>query len=73
MDAMSLGWVVIMPEGDRPLILQKAGGLQGIFCYIAFAPTRDVAVFIAINQFNFGAAMAMAQVVNEMIANLAPR
>ncbi|WP_083237945.1 D-alanyl-D-alanine-carboxypeptidase/endopeptidase AmpH [Methyloceanibacter marginalis] len=70
MDAMSLGWVVMMPEGDRPLILQKAGGLQGIFCYIAFAPARDVAVFIAINQFDFGAAMAMAQVVNEMIANL---
>jgi serine-type D-Ala-D-Ala carboxypeptidase/endopeptidase len=73
MDAMSLGWVVMMPEGDRPLILQKAGGLQGIFCYIAFAPARDVAVFIAINQFDFGAAMAMAQVVNEMIANLTPR
>jgi D-alanyl-D-alanine-carboxypeptidase/D-alanyl-D-alanine-endopeptidase len=73
MDAMSLGWVVMMPEGDRPLILQKAGGLQGVFCYIAFAPARDVAVFIAINQFDFGAAMAMGQVVNEMIANLAPR
>ena len=41
--------------------------------YIAFAPARDVAVFIAINPFDFGASMAMAQVVNEMIANLAPR
>jgi len=49
MDAMSLGWVVMMPEGDRPLILQKAGGLQGVFCYIAFAPARNVAAFVAIN------------------------
>lgn len=73
MDAMSLGWVVMMPEGDRPLILQKAGGLRGIFCYIAFAPARDIAVFVAINKFDFGAAMAMAQVVNELIATLAPR
>ncbi len=40
MDAMSLGWVMMMPEGNRPLILQKAGGLQGTFTYIAFAPTR---------------------------------
>ncbi len=31
MDAMGLGWVIIMPKDDRPLILQKAGGLQGIF------------------------------------------
>jgi len=73
MDAMSLGWVVMMPEGDRPLILQKAGGLQGTFTYIAFAPTRGVAAFVAINKFDFAAAMGMAEVVNEMIATLAPR
>ena len=73
MDAMSLAWVVMMPEGDRPLILQKAGGLQGTFSYIAFAPTRGIAVFVAINKFDFAAALGMAQAVNEMIATLAPR
>ena len=73
MDAMSLGWVVMMPEGNRPLILQKAGGLQGTFTYIAFAPTRGVAAFVAINKFDFAAAMGMAEAVNEMIATLAPR
>ncbi|MGD8354955.1 MAG: D-alanyl-D-alanine-carboxypeptidase/endopeptidase AmpH [Methyloceanibacter sp.] len=73
MDAMALGWVVMMPDGDRPLILQKAGGLQGTFSYIAFAPNRGVAAFVAINEFDFAAAMNMAEVVNEMIASLAPR
>jgi D-alanyl-D-alanine-carboxypeptidase/D-alanyl-D-alanine-endopeptidase len=73
MDAMGLGWVVMMPRGDRPLILQKAGGLQGAFSYTAFAPTRGVGVFIAINAFNLGAALKMAEVVNELIATLAPR
>lgn len=73
MDAMSLGWVVMMPEGDRPLILQKAGGLQGTFSYIAFAPARGVAAFVAINKFDFAAAMGMAEAVNELIATLAPR
>ena len=58
---------------ELPLILQKAGGLQGTFSYIAFAPTRGVAVFVSINKFDFGAAMGMAQAVNEMIATLAPR
>ena len=53
---MSLGWVVMEPDGDRPLILQKAGGLQGMFVYSAFAPTRGVGVFVAINQFDFAAA-----------------
>ena len=73
MDAMGLGWVAMMPKGDRPFILQKAGGLQGTFSYLAFAPTRGVAVFIAINKFDFAAAMAMAEVANDLIATLAPR
>lgn len=73
MDAMGLGWVIMMPEGDRPLVIQKAGGTDGVFSYVAFAPTRDVGVFIAINQFDFSAATAMARVANRLIATLAPR
>jgi D-alanyl-D-alanine-carboxypeptidase/D-alanyl-D-alanine-endopeptidase len=73
MDAMGLGWVVMMPDGDRPLILQKAGGLQGFFSYLAFAPTRGVGAFIVINQFDFAAAMGMAETINDLIATLAPR
>lgn len=38
----------------------------------AFAPTRGVGVFVAINKFDFAAAMAMAGAVNELIAHLAP-
>ena len=73
MDAVSLGWIVMEPHDDLPLILQKAGGLQGIFSYIAFAPTRGVGAFIAINKFDFGAAGEMARVINHMIGGLAPR
>ncbi len=73
MDAMALGWVVMRPEGDRPLILQKAGGMQGVFSYIAFAPHRNIGAFVAINKFDFNAAMQMAEVVNELITTLAPR
>lgn len=73
MDAMGLGWVIMMPEGDRPLIIQKAGGTNGVFSYTAFAPHRGVGIFMAINQFNFSAGLEMAQVVNELIATLAPR
>jgi D-alanyl-D-alanine-carboxypeptidase/D-alanyl-D-alanine-endopeptidase len=73
MDAMALAWVVMMPKGDRPLILQKAGGLQGVFSYIAFSPKRNIAVVVAINKFDFGSALTMAEAVNELIATLAPR
>lgn len=73
MDAMGLGWVAMMPKNERPFILQKSGGLQGTFSYIAFAPTRGVAVFIAINKFDFGAATAMSEVAHDLIATLAPR
>jgi len=73
MDAMGLGWVAMMAKGDRPFILQKAGGLRGIFTYVAFAPTRGIAAFIAINQFDIVAGMAMAPVANDLISPLAPR
>lgn len=61
------------PEGDGPLILQKAGGMQGVLSYVAFAPTRGVGVFVAINQYDFNAARAMTEVANDLIAELAPR
>jgi serine-type D-Ala-D-Ala carboxypeptidase/endopeptidase len=73
MDAVGLGWMVMEPRGDLPLILQKTGGLQGIFCYTAFAPTRGIGAFVAINKFDFAAAAAMATTVNHLIGELAPR
>jgi len=73
MDAMALGWVIMAPRGNRPLILQKSGGLQGMFAYAAFAPSRGVGVFIAINQFSVGAFNAMGMVANGLIEQLAPR
>jgi D-alanyl-D-alanine-carboxypeptidase/D-alanyl-D-alanine-endopeptidase len=73
MDAMGLGWIIMRAEGDRPLILQKAGGLQGVFTYAAFAPAHGVGVFIAISQFDLSAAVAMAKAVNDLIGALAPR
>jgi len=73
MDAMGLGWVIMEPEGDRPLILQKAGGLQGVFSYAAFAPARNIGAIVAINAFNVSAGLAIAKAANELIAQLAPR
>ncbi|MBV9289851.1 MAG: serine hydrolase, partial [Hyphomicrobiales bacterium] len=73
MDAIALAWVIMAPEGDRPLILQKSGGLEGVFTYAAFAPARNLGVMAAINAFDFNAAMAMAKAANDLIAELAPR
>jgi serine-type D-Ala-D-Ala carboxypeptidase/endopeptidase len=73
MDGITLAWIVMTPEGNRPLILQKAGALQGIMCYAAFAPTRRIAAFVVINEFSFGGAEATAKAVNDLIATLVPR
>jgi D-alanyl-D-alanine-carboxypeptidase/D-alanyl-D-alanine-endopeptidase len=73
MDAMGLGWVIMAPEGSRPLIMNKSGGFEGTFTYIAFAPTRGVGVFVSMNQFNFGAFRDMAKMANDLIEQLAPR
>ena len=73
MDAMGLAWVGMMARDDRPFILQKAGGLQGTFSYIAFAPTRGVAVFLAIHKLDFSAATNKAILANELLETFAPR
>jgi D-alanyl-D-alanine-carboxypeptidase/D-alanyl-D-alanine-endopeptidase len=73
MDALGLAWIGMMAKDDRPFILQKAGGLQGTFTYIAFAPARNAAVFIALNKFDFGSAFAMGQFANELLEQIAPR
>ena len=73
MDAMGLAWVINMPTQNRPLILQKTGGLQGYFSYLAIAPTRDVGVFFVMNQFNLGSLSTAVAAANSLIAQLAPR
>ena len=73
MDALGLGWVVMMPEGNRPLILQKTGGLQGMFAYVALAPSRDMGVFVAINQFSTSGFSVMVKTALDLITTHSPR
>src|SRR5271163_1302088 len=73
MDAMGLAWVIMAPEGDRPLILQKAGGLQGVFSYVAFAPAHGIGVVAAVDAFDVAAGLAMAKAANDLIVELAQR
>jgi serine-type D-Ala-D-Ala carboxypeptidase/endopeptidase len=73
MDAMGLGWVINMAAANRPLILQKSGGLQGSFAYLAIAPNRGVAAFFVMNEFSLGGFTAAVAATNGLIAQLAPR
>jgi len=73
MDAMGLGWVIMRPEGNRPLIFHKSGGLQGQFSFVAFAPLRGIGVFASMNQFSVEGFDAMAKATIELITELAPR
>ena len=72
MDAISFGWVVMQPDGNRPLILHKSGGLQGEFSFVAMAPTRGI-VFVSMNEFSVEGFEAMAKATIELITELAPR
>jgi serine-type D-Ala-D-Ala carboxypeptidase/endopeptidase len=72
-DAIGLAWLAMRPEGSRPFILQKTGGFQGFMSYVALAPSRGVGIFVAMNQFNFGAFSQLADTANGLIAELAPR
>lgn len=73
MGAMGLGWVIVFPEGNAPLIMEKTGGLQGFFTYVAIAPTRGAGAFFVMNQFNAAAFYAAVAATNEFVASIAPR
>ncbi len=54
-------------------MLQKTGGLQGSFTYLALAPTRGVAVFFVMNEFSTGGFAAAVTATNGLLAQLATR
>jgi D-alanyl-D-alanine-carboxypeptidase/D-alanyl-D-alanine-endopeptidase len=70
MDAMGLGWVIMNATVDTPRILQKSGGMQGMLVYMAFAPAHDIGIYVAINEYDFGASLAVNRAANALIAQL---
>lgn len=58
-------------ESPRPTILQKAGGADGIFSFVAFAPGYDVGIFVAINTFDFAASFGMTEMALDLLADFA--
>ena len=73
MDGLGLAWLAMMPNGPRPFILQKSGGIQGFFSYLALAPAHGVGVFVVANTFDFGAFFRMATAANQLASELGPR
>ena len=73
MGAMGLGWSIVFPEGNRPLLLAKSGAIEGFMTYVVIAPTRGVGAFFAMNAFNLAAHDAAVAATNAFVASLAPR
>jgi D-alanyl-D-alanine-carboxypeptidase/D-alanyl-D-alanine-endopeptidase len=73
MSGLGLGWVYLASDGARPALLTKSGGGVGFMSYAAFAPGRDVAVFVVVNRADFGMFGPLVGAVNNMIGSLAVR
>ena len=73
MSGLGLAWVVQSANGHMPMILEKSGGGGGFMTYMAFAPGRDVGVFVAVNRVDFAMFYGITAAVNDLIANLVTR
>jgi serine-type D-Ala-D-Ala carboxypeptidase/endopeptidase len=73
MDGLGLAWIAMMPNGPRPFVLQKSGGIQGFFSFLALAPAHGVGVFVVANKFDFGAFFRVAAAANQLVSELGPR
>jgi serine-type D-Ala-D-Ala carboxypeptidase/endopeptidase len=72
MAGLALARVMQAPSRVRPMILEKSGG-GGFMAYVAFAPGRDAAVFVAVNRVNFAMLMGLASAANQVLDKLATR
>src|SRR5271165_912784 len=73
MAGIGLGWVTVASEGIRPTLIAKSGGGVGFMTYVAFAPGRDVGVFVAVNRVDFAMFFALVDAADALIATLVPR
>ncbi|WP_116131564.1 serine hydrolase [Tropicimonas sp. IMCC34043] len=70
LDAMGMGWVFMDGTDHTPATMQKAGAHAGYMAYVAFAPEKQAAVFMAINKFDFDMDETMTGLANSMLASL---
>ena len=73
MAGIGLGWITTAAEGRLPMIVQKSGGGGGFMTYIAFAPGKDVGVFVAVNRLDFAMFYGLTTSANNLIGNLVTR
>ncbi len=73
MSGLGLGWVTVAGDGIHPTLIQKSGGGAGFMSYIAFAPGRDVGVFIVANKVDFAMFSVLTQGANGIIYDLVTR
>jgi hypothetical protein len=66
-------WVINLAVGNRPLILQKSGGLQGCFAISGDSAAPGVAAFFVMNEFSRGGCTAAVAATNGLIGQLVPR
>jgi serine-type D-Ala-D-Ala carboxypeptidase/endopeptidase len=64
MAGLGLGWVVVAGEGIRPTLVEKSGGGAGFMSYIAFAPGRNVGLFVAVSRIDVAMFYALAEATN---------
>jgi serine-type D-Ala-D-Ala carboxypeptidase/endopeptidase len=73
MAGLGLGWVITAGRGIQPTLVAKSGGGVGFMSYVAFAPGRDVGLFVAVNRVDFAMFYGLVGATNGLIANLVTR
>ena len=73
MSGLGMGWVISDAAGTRPLLVAKSGAGVGFMSYVAFAPGRDVGVFVVINRLDFAPFAGLVAGANALLASLATR
>ncbi len=73
MAGLGLGWVTVTAQGIHPALIAKSGGGAGFMSYIAFAPGRNVGLFVAVSRVDFAMFFALTEAANAVIANLVTR
>jgi serine-type D-Ala-D-Ala carboxypeptidase/endopeptidase len=73
MAGLGLGWITTAGRSIHPTVVAKSGGGAGFMSYIAFAPGRNVGVFVAVSRVDFAMFSRLTETANALIATLVTR
>ena len=67
---LGLGWILLSPTENSPVLLQKTGGGGGFMSYMVLIPGRQTGIFIAVTKVDLDMFAELTRAANDLVVLL---